>query len=33
MITKEDLAESGKRFNKTGYGKYLLKVAKGDIKY
>ncbi|WP_099361275.1 glucose-1-phosphate thymidylyltransferase RfbA [Fredinandcohnia onubensis] len=32
-IGKEQLIDSGERFAKTGYGQYLLKVAKGDIKY
>lgn len=32
-INKKKLVESGELFSKTGYGKYLLKVANGDIKY
>ncbi|MDP4551667.1 glucose-1-phosphate thymidylyltransferase RfbA [Alkalihalobacillus macyae] len=32
-IGKEQLIESGELFSKTGYGKYLLKVANGEIKY
>ncbi|MBP3040657.1 glucose-1-phosphate thymidylyltransferase RfbA [Bacillaceae bacterium Marseille-Q3522] len=32
-ISKKELVESGNKFSKTGYGQYLLKVAKGDIKY
>jgi glucose-1-phosphate thymidylyltransferase len=32
-IDKEELIESGKKFSKTGYGQYLLKVAIGEIKY
>jgi glucose-1-phosphate thymidylyltransferase len=32
-IKKEQLIESGEIFSKTGYGQYLLKVAKGEIKY
>ncbi|WP_054026172.1 glucose-1-phosphate thymidylyltransferase RfbA [Bacillus sp. FJAT-28004] len=32
-ITKEQLLLSGERLSKTGYGQYLLKVAKGEIIY
>ncbi|MFD1848652.1 glucose-1-phosphate thymidylyltransferase RfbA [Oceanobacillus bengalensis] len=32
-ITQEKLLHSGEIFSKTGYGQYLLKVARGDIKY
>ena len=32
-IAKEQLVASGELFSKTGYGKYLLKVANGEIKY
>ncbi|MFD1851262.1 glucose-1-phosphate thymidylyltransferase RfbA [Oceanobacillus bengalensis] len=32
-ISKEKLVESGEMLSKTGYGKYLLKVADGYIKY
>ncbi|MFC5734288.1 glucose-1-phosphate thymidylyltransferase RfbA [Cytobacillus gottheilii] len=32
-IGKDQLIESGKLFDKTGYGQYLLKVANGDVKY
>ncbi|MEH7548372.1 MULTISPECIES: glucose-1-phosphate thymidylyltransferase RfbA [Bacillaceae] len=32
-IGREQLFESGKKFSKTGYGQYLLKVANGNIKY
>lgn len=32
-IDKEELIESAKKFSKTGYGQYLLKVAIGEIKY
>ena len=32
-IEKDQLIESAKRLSKTGYGKYLLKVAEGKIQY
>lgn len=32
-ISNEQLVEQGNLYAKTGYGQYLLKVAKGDIKY
>jgi glucose-1-phosphate thymidylyltransferase len=32
-ITKEQLWECGEKLSKTGYGQYLMKVAKGDIQY
>ncbi|MEK5382441.1 glucose-1-phosphate thymidylyltransferase RfbA [Niallia sp. FSL W8-0635] len=32
-ITNDRLIEQGNIYAKTGYGQYLLKVAKGDIKY
>lgn len=32
-IDIDRLIESGEKFSKTGYGKYLLKVANGSIKY
>lgn len=32
-IDKEELIESSKKFSKTGYGQYLLRVATGEIKY
>ncbi|MGG0739347.1 glucose-1-phosphate thymidylyltransferase RfbA [Niallia taxi] len=32
-ISKEKLIKQGNFYSKTGYGKYLLKVAKGEIKY
>lgn len=32
-ITNDSLIEQGKLYSKTGYGQYLLKVAKGKIKY
>ncbi|MES9683095.1 glucose-1-phosphate thymidylyltransferase RfbA [Gottfriedia acidiceleris] len=32
-INKENLVESGKLLSKTSYGRYLLKVANGEIKY
>lgn len=32
-ITNDLLIEQGNLYSKTGYGQYLLKVAKGDIKY
>lgn len=32
-ITREELVKSAKQFSKTSYGKYLLKVANGEIRY
>ncbi|PWW31281.1 glucose-1-phosphate thymidylyltransferase [Cytobacillus oceanisediminis] len=32
-ITKEQLLYCGEKLSKTGYGKYLMKVANGEIKY
>ncbi|WP_058308616.1 glucose-1-phosphate thymidylyltransferase RfbA [Gracilibacillus massiliensis] len=32
-ISQDELLECGEKLIKTGYGKYLLKVANGDIKY
>lgn len=32
-INKDQLIEAGEKFKKSGYGQYLLKVAKGNIKY
>jgi glucose-1-phosphate thymidylyltransferase len=32
-ISKDQLIDSAEMFSKTGYGKYLMKVANGEIKY
>jgi glucose-1-phosphate thymidylyltransferase len=32
-ITKEHLWDCGEKLSKTGYGQYLIKVAKGEIRY
>lgn len=32
-ISRDQLVEQGNFYSKTGYGQYLLKVAKGEIKY
>jgi glucose-1-phosphate thymidylyltransferase len=32
-ITKEQLWSCGEKLSKTGYGQYLMKVAKGEIRY
>lgn len=32
-VTKEQLWECGEKLSKTGYGKYLMKVANGEIQY
>jgi len=32
-ISKEHLISCGEKLSKTGYGQYLVKVARGDIKY